>query len=96
MSHPDSQDEAGWQRLDRFLFNARFVKTRAGAARLVGAGCVRINRQPTEKAHAKLHPGDVLTLALPAGVQVVRVLVLGGRRGPAPEARTLYEIIADD
>lgn len=81
------------QRLDVWLFNARFVKSRAIAGRLVAAGGVRINRQPTAKAHAKLREGDVLTLALPAGVRVVRVLVLGTRRGPAIEARTLFEDI---
>lgn len=81
------------QRLDIWLFNARFVKSRALASRLVAAGGVRINRQPTDKPHAKLRPGDVLTLALPAGVRVVRVLQLGKRRGPAVEARTLFEDI---
>jgi len=88
--------DAGWQRLDTFLFHARFARTRSRAGRLIGAGCVRINRQPTEKPHAKLRPGDVLTLALPAGVQVVRVVGLGVRRGPAPEARALYEIIDEN
>lgn len=96
MPPPDPPDEAGWQRLDKFLFHARFAKTRGIAARLIGAGCVRINRQPTEKPHAKLRPGDVLTLVLPTGVHVVRVVALGARRGPPAEARTLYEIVAED
>ena len=88
-------EDAGWQRLDRFLFHARFVKTRNGAGRLISAGRVRINRLPAEKPHARLRPGDVLTLVLPQGVLVVRVLALGARRGPASEARTLYEIIEE-
>lgn len=84
---------AASQRLDVWLFNARFVKSRAIAGRLVAAGGVRINRQPTAKPHAKLREGDVLTLSLPVGVRVVRVLLLGTRRGPATEARTLFEDI---
>lgn len=86
------EDEGpGWQRLDKFLFHTRFAKTRAGASRLIEAGRVRVNRQITEKAHTKLRVGDVLTIALPMGVKVVRVANIGLRRGPAPEARLLYE-----
>ncbi len=84
-----------WQRLDKFLFHARFARTRAVAERLIEAGHVRINRQPTMKPHAKLRLGDVLTLALPAGVKVVRVAAIGLRRGPAAEARMLYLEIAE-
>ncbi|HQT61107.1 MAG TPA: RNA-binding S4 domain-containing protein [Acidiphilium sp.] len=93
---PAGGEDASWQRLDKFLFHARFVKTRGVAARLVAAGGVRINRQVTEKPHAKLRPGDVLTLSLPQGVHVVRVVTLAARRGPAAEARGLYEIVAED
>jgi ribosome-associated heat shock protein Hsp15 len=85
-----------WQRLDKFLFHARFARTRAIAERLIEAGHVRINRQPTVKAHAKLRLGDVLTLRLPAGIRVVRVEMIALRRGPAPEARRLYAEIAED
>lgn len=91
----DNTEDVGWQRLDKFLFHARFAKTRAIAGRLVAAGCVRINRQATGKPHAKLRPGDVLTLALPRDVCVVRVRALGVRRGGATEARTLYEEIVE-
>ena len=80
-----------WQRLDKWLWCARFMKLRAGCARWVAEGCVRINRQPTDKPHARLRPGDVLTLPTPAGVRVVRVLMLARRRGPPAEARALYE-----
>lgn len=92
---PSEPAIAGWQRLDIFLFYARFAKTRALAARLAGAGCVRINRQPTDKPHARIRPGDVLTMVLPTGVQVVRVRAMPSRRGPAPEARGLYELIGE-
>ncbi|UFN50393.1 RNA-binding S4 domain-containing protein [Roseomonas sp. OT10] len=84
-----------WQRLDAWLWCARVAKTRAACTRLVEAGAVRLNRQPAEKAHARLRPGDVLTLALGdaerGAIRVWRVLALAGRRGPAAEARLLYE-----
>jgi ribosome-associated heat shock protein Hsp15 len=81
-------------RLDKFLVFARFCKTRSVALALVEQGGVRINRQPTEKPHAKLRPGDVLTLALPQGVKVVEVLALPERRGSAPVAQAFYREIA--
>lgn len=77
-------------RLDKFLVFARFCKTRAVAEALVEKGGVRINRQPTAKPHARLHVGDVLTLALPQGVKVVEVLTLPQRRGSAPFAQGCY------
>ncbi len=86
-------EDRTWQRLDKWLWCARFLKARAGCARLVAEGSVRINRQPTDKPHARLRPGDVLTLPLRGDVVVVRVLALATRRGPAPEARTLYEAV---
>jgi ribosome-associated heat shock protein Hsp15 len=89
----DSEDRT-WQRLDKFLFFARFCKTRSIAAALIEKGSVRINRQPTEKPHARLRPDDVLTLPLPQGVKVVRVKALATRRGPAAEASLLYEELA--
>ena len=84
-----------WQRLDKWLWCARVHKTRADCARLVERGQARINRQPTDKPHAKLRPGDVVTLAQPNTVRVLRVVALATRRGPAPEARTLYNEIAE-
>ncbi len=80
-------------RLDKFLVFARFCKTRGIAVALVEKGAVRINRQPTEKPHAKLRPGDVLTLALPNGVKVVEILGLPERRGSAPVAQGFYREI---
>ncbi len=95
MAEAEDQD---WQRLDTWLWHARVARTRGACARLVGQGTVRINRQPTDKPHAKLRPGDVLTFALGSAergvVRVWRVAALGGRRGPAAEARTLYEDLA--
>lgn len=90
----ESEDRA-WQRLDKWLWCARFMKARSDCARLVAGGLVRINRQVTDKPHARLRPGDVLTLPLRQQVRVVRVLALASRRGPAPEAQALYEEVAD-
>jgi ribosome-associated heat shock protein Hsp15 len=71
------------------------MRQRADCARLVAQGAIRINRQPTEKAHARLRLGDVLTVPVHNTVRVIRVTALASRRGPAPEARALYEEVAD-
>ena len=87
------------QRLDAWLWCARLRKTRADCAKLVEAGTVRINRLPTDKPHARVRPGDVLTIAQGRGeigrIAVWRVVALAERRGPAAEARTLYEDLSD-
>ncbi|HWL82601.1 MAG TPA: RNA-binding S4 domain-containing protein [Roseomonas sp.] len=88
-------EDRDWQRLDKWLWCARVAKTRAECARLVERGQFRLNRQPVDKPHARLRVGDVLTLALGGPergvVRVWRILALAERRGPAPEARGLYE-----
>ncbi len=71
------------------------MRARSDCARLVGEGSIRINRQPTEKPHARLRVGDVLTVPVHGAVRVVRVLALARRRGPAAEARLLYDEIVD-
>ncbi len=71
------------------------MKGRSDCAAWIARGGVRLNRQPTDKAHAKLRVGDVLTLPLHGGVRVVRVVALAERRGPAAEARLLYEDLPD-
>jgi ribosome-associated heat shock protein Hsp15 len=78
------------QRLDKWLWYARFAKTRTLAAKLVASGFVRVNGQRTDNAAKALAIGDVLTIALPRATAVVRVEDLGERRGPAPEAQQLY------
>ena len=94
------------QRLDMWLWCARVRRARADCARLVADGAVRINRRPTDKPHALVRPGDVLTLAIghaderPDGslggqVRVLRVLALAERRGPASVAATLYEDVPE-
>jgi ribosome-associated heat shock protein Hsp15 len=89
------QEDRDWQRLDKWLWCARFMRARTDCAELVSQGTIRINRQPTDKPHARLRIGDVLTVPLRGEVRVVRVLALAARRGPAPTARLLYEDVAD-
>jgi ribosome-associated heat shock protein Hsp15 len=78
-------------RLDKWLWFARFVKSRSLATRLVTDGNMRINGARTRKAHYAVKIGDVLTFALGAQIRVIRIVAIGTRRGPAPEARLLYE-----
>ncbi len=83
--------EDGRQRLDKWLWYARVARTRTLAARLVVEGHVRLNSQRVEQASRHVRAGDVLTVALERDVRVLRVLGPGVRRGPATEARLLYE-----
>lgn len=85
------QEDRDWQRLDKWLWCARFMRARTDCAALVTQGSIRINRQATDKAHARLRLGDVLTVPVRGQVRVVRVLALAARRGPPAEALTLYE-----
>ncbi len=81
-------------RIDKWLWQARFCKTRTLAAALVEAGRVRVNGQRIDKPGRAVGPGDVLTLAgMGTGgpVRVVRIAACGTRRGPAPEAALLYQ-----
>jgi ribosome-associated heat shock protein Hsp15 len=78
------------QRLDKWLWHARLVKSRTLAAKLVEAGCIRVNRQRVVKAAATVKCGDVLTATLHGRVRVIEILALGERRAPASEAQTLY------
>jgi len=78
-------------RLDKWLWQARFFKTRSLAAKLVSAGRVRVDGTPVSKPARAVGAGDVLTFPQAQTVRVVRILALGERRGPAPEARALYD-----
>jgi ribosome-associated heat shock protein Hsp15 len=82
------------QRIDKWLFFARVVKSRSLAAKLAQSGRVRVNRDKAEQASHLVKPGDVLTITLDRRVLVYRVVDCGMRRGPAQEARTLYEDIS--
>lgn len=82
-------------RIDKWLWHARFYKTRAIARQAACSGVLRLNNQRVEKASIAVKPGDVLTV--PRGhrdVAVVCVQALGARRGPASEAQALYDVVS--
>ena len=82
-------------RLDRFLWFARIVKTRALAQALAEGGRLRISGRVVDRAHAPVRVGDVLAFAVHGNVRVLRVEALPVRRGPAPEARALYTEVSE-
>jgi ribosome-associated heat shock protein Hsp15 len=78
-------------RLDKWLWHARFFKSRSLASALCQSGKLRIAGSAVTKAHHRVKMGDVLTFPQGRHIRVVRVLALATRRGPAREARQLYE-----
>ncbi|MBZ9654494.1 RNA-binding S4 domain-containing protein [Phyllobacterium lublinensis] len=81
----------GKQRIDKWLFFARVVKSRSLAAKLVSGGSVRVNKDKIDQPSHGVRAGDVLTITLDRRILVYKILSGGTRRGPADEARTLYE-----
>ncbi len=81
-------------RVDRWLWFARFFKSRNIAAKTVQGRKVRINSVVVAKPSATVKAGDVLTFPQAKEIRVIKILQLGTRRGPAPEAQTLYEDLA--
>lgn len=77
-------------RLDKWLWQARFCKSRSLAAALIEAGSVRVNGTRITRPGRDVTPGDTLTFPQGNRIRVIRVLALGLRRGPAPEAQALY------
>ena len=99
--HPDPPPRAGEgahggdsQRLDVWLWAARFFKTRSRAAQYVSEGRLRLDGRHIAKPAQSVRIGAVLTFPLGTTIRVVRVAGLARRRGPAPEARQLYEDLA--
>jgi ribosome-associated heat shock protein Hsp15 len=84
------------QRLDRWLFFSRAVKSRTLAQKLIEAGFVRVNSERTLAPDRQIGPGDVLTMTLGPRLLVWRVLESGTRRGPPAEAAALYEDLTPD
>ncbi|OWU84360.1 tRNA synthetase RNA-binding protein [Oceanicola sp. 22II-s10i] len=78
-------------RIDKWLWQARFFKSRSLAAGVVSAGHVRVNGQRAAKTSAAVGPGDVLTFPQGGRIRVIRIGAIGVRRGPATEAQALYE-----
>ena len=77
-------------RLDKWLWQARFFKTRADAAEIVSKGRVRVNGQRNAKPGHGIAVGDVLTFPAGDSIRLIRIAALGLRRGPFAEAQTLY------
>lgn len=87
---PDRDSEIAAQRLDQWLCNARFTKSRNLAQALIARGKVRVNRERISKASQIVKPGDVLTLSLGPRVRIIEVLGAALKRGPASVAAALY------
>lgn len=82
-------------RIDKWLWYARFCKTRAIAQEKAQQGHIRINGHRVEKPSAAVRIGDIMTFSASGHVISLRVTGLGARRGPAAEARGLYDIIPE-
>ena len=85
------RDAAAKLRLDKWLFQARFFRSRDAAADVVVEGHLRLNGAHCLKPGHGVAAGDVLTFVQAGRVRVIRILALGQRRGPAEEARALYQ-----
>ncbi len=94
MTRKEPESEA--LRVDKWLWHARFLKSRSLAAKLVTEGKLRINGERFTKAGKTIRPGDTLTFTLQDRVRVIKILALGTRRGPAPEAQALYEDLSPE
>ena len=79
------------QRLDKWLWHARILKTRSRAQKLVSAGHVRVDGERTTSASQKLREGQVLTITLPREIKILKILGFSERRGAYEMARQLYE-----
>ena len=81
------------ERLDKFLFYSRALKSRTLAQKIIETGAIRVNSERTDRSDHKVGAGDVLTMALHGRIVIWRILDPGQRRGPASEAQGLYEDI---
>jgi ribosome-associated heat shock protein Hsp15 len=81
------------QRIDKWLWHARVVRTRSQAAALAAAGHVRINGQRIDAPSRPVRAGDVVTVALDRAVRVLKVVAFAERRGSADDARALCATI---
>ena len=77
-------------RIDKWLWQARFFKTRGLAAAAVDSGHVRVNGQPITRPSREVGPGDILTFPQGRNIRLIRITGTGVRRGPASEAMTLF------
>jgi ribosome-associated heat shock protein Hsp15 len=87
----EGEETGRGQRIDKWLWHGRFVKTRSLASRLVAEGKIRVNRGKVAKPSYVVEIGDVITATIAGKVRVVKILAIAERRGPPAVARTLYE-----
>lgn len=80
-------------RIDKLLWFLRFARTRPIAQALCEAGHIRRNGRRVEHAHVAIAAGDVLVIPLSSGVDVIEIVALPARRGPASEARACYRML---
>jgi ribosome-associated heat shock protein Hsp15 len=83
-------------RLDKWLWQARFFKSRSLAAGIVTAGKVRVDGTPVSKPARAVGPGNTLTFVKETDTKVIKIVACGVRRGPAPEAQALYEDLSPE
>ncbi|MFP9138762.1 RNA-binding S4 domain-containing protein [Devosia sp. XGJD_8] len=86
-----TSDPVRKERLDKFLFFSRALKSRTLAQKVIETGAIRVNSERTLRSDLKVGAGDVLTMALHNRIVVWRIVDCGVRRGPASEAQGLYE-----
>ncbi|XDZ65043.1 RNA-binding S4 domain-containing protein [Alphaproteobacteria bacterium LSUCC0684] len=87
-------DSLDTMRIDKWLWVARFFKTRSDANRLVASGRLRLDGEPMSKPHRQVSEGHVLTFPKGEDIRVIRVLAMSPRRRPVTEARLLYDDLA--
>lgn len=92
----DGDDAETGLRLDRWIWFARFQRSRETCAALIRKGHVRVNGRRVARPGAAIGIGDILTLALPGRTIVVEVMALAGRRAGAAEGAALYRVLEGD
>ena len=96
MTSRDDAGEGAGLRVDKWLWQARFFKSRRLAADVVSAGHLRVNGTRAGKPAQSVRPGDTLTFPQGGRIRVVRIAALGQRRGPAVEAQALYDDLSPE
>jgi ribosome-associated heat shock protein Hsp15 len=82
-------------RIDKWLWHARFYRSRPMAQEAAASGLIRVNGNRVVKASFSVGPGDIVTLPRGRDIVAIRIQAIAERRGPASQAQTLYEIVAD-
>ena len=87
MAVPEKFFDGERLRVDKWLWHARFFKSRTLSAKLAASGKLRVNREVVRKSGYTVKPGDVLTFPKGTDIRVIEIVGLGERRGPAAEAQ---------